>query len=397
MATFRLRHFSNPSVLRAIARERLLAFLEPHGSFFTSRGYDLPQPEDGEEIDYQQLIDIFMSPNEATPPDFVDALYLVDEMSGHEEMATLIEAAGREGVVLDDGDEHTPADIAIEVWLQNSELLERKHAEQFAYKPKSFEYYQTDREEPPVFTSLSAAKRAQLERDLNDYFEDKRRGRGARVFVYPDEHEVRFLARHGEPFKREESLAGADVGSVCYRPLKYDVVVYDRRLGELRINARLVGEKRKYRELFGEHLFGDKDCFPGTAKYTLDPLRELGADAVACGDVEGIESIVLTEVHFFWGGPQGEIEIRKAADVFAALEARGRAMPERARIIKAVFKVKFEDSKTPRSVKIRPSNIAEYTRDHDASVIEQWLGLRGFLVNEEAGQNVAVVQAVASA
>jgi hypothetical protein len=397
MATFRLRRFSNPSVLRAIAREKLLAFLTGYSDFFANRGYDLPRPDDGEDLDYQQLIDIFMSPNEATPPELVDALYLVDEMSSHEGMATLLDAAEREGIVLDDGDEHTPADIAIQVWLQNSELLERKHAEQFAYKPKSFEYYQTDHEQPPAFTSLSVAKRTLLERDLNDYFEDKRRGRSARVFVYPDEKEVRFLVRHGEPFKREESIAGADVGSVCYRPLKYDVVVYDRQLGELRINARLVGEKTKYRELFGEHLFGDKECFPGTAKYTLEPLRELGADALACGDVEGIESIALTEVHFFWGGPQGEIEIRKAADVFAALEGRGRQIPEKARIIKAVFKVKFADSKTPRSVKIRPSNIAEYTRDHDASMVEEWLRLRGFLLNEEAGQHVAVVQAVASA
>lgn len=94
MATFRLRYLSNPSVLRAIAPEKLLAFLQPHSTFFTTRGYDLPQPDDGEEIDYQKLIDIFMSPNESTPPDLVDALYLVDEMSSHEEMATLLEAAG---------------------------------------------------------------------------------------------------------------------------------------------------------------------------------------------------------------------------------------------------------------------------------------------------------------
>ena len=397
MATFRLRHVSSAHVLRAIDPDRLLAFLQPHRGFFAGRGYELPAAGTGEEIEYQRLIDIFMSPSESTPRELLDALFLVDEMSTHEGMDTLIEAASREGVTLDDGDEHSPADIAIQVWLQNSEILERKHAEQFLFKPKSFEYYQTDRDEPPPFTSLPTAVRQRLERDLDDWFEQKRRGRGTRVFAYPDEHEVRFLVRHGEPFKREESLTGADVSSVCYRPLKYDVVVYDRQLGELRINARLVGEKKLYRQQFGRHLFGDENCFPGTAKYTLEPLREYGADSVACGDIDGIESIVLTEVHFFWGGGQGEIEIRKAADVFAALEARGRQMPERARIIKAVFKVKFADSNTPRSVKIRPSNIAEYTRDCDAAVLEQWLSLRGFIVNEEAGAHGTVAQAMAGA
>jgi len=394
MATYRLRHFSSPQVLRAIAPDQLRAFLEPHRAFLASRGYELPTDE---EIDYQALIGVFMAPSESTPRELLDALFLVDEMSTHEGMDTLIEAANAEGLVLDEGEEHSPADIAIQVWLLNREILERKHAEQFAFRPKSFEYHRTDREAPPIFTSLPTAARQRLERDLDDWFAKKRRGQGARVFVFPSEREVRFLVRHGEPFKREESLAGTDVKSVCYRPLKYDVVVYDRELGELRINAQLVGEKKVYRQLFGKHLFGDENCFPGTGKYTLEPLREYGADALACGDVDGIESIVLAEVGIYWGGEQGEMEIRKAADVFAALEARGRHLPEKARLVKAVFKVKFADSKTPRAVKIRPSNVAEYTRDHDAPLVEDWLRLRGFLVNEEAPQHVAAEATVASA
>ena len=389
MATFRLRHFSNPQVLRAIAPQRLLAFLHPFQGFFAGRGYKLPNKDAVEDIDYQRLIDIFMSPSESTPRNLLDALFLVDEMSAREGMDSLLEAAHREGITLDDGDEHSPADIAIQVWLRNSNILEREHAQQFLFKPKSFEYYQTDRKEPIDFDSFSTATQQQLESELDEWFEGKRRGRGCRVFSYADESEVRFLVRHGEPFTREESLAGADISSVCYRPLKYDVVVYDRQLRELRINARLVGEKKLYRQLFGKHLFGDENYFPGTAKYTLEPLREYGADSLACGDIEGIESIVLTEVDFAWGGSQGEVEIRKAADVFAAMEARGRNMPERARIIKAVFKVKFADSSTPRSVKIRPSNIAQYTRDSDAGLIEQWLQLRGFINKDEARQHVA--------
>ncbi len=299
MATYRLRHFSSPHVLRAIAPERLLAFLHPYHSFFADRGYELPAVDADEEIEYQRLVDIFMSPSEASPRELLDALFLVDEMSTHEGMDALIEAASRDSITLDDGDEHSPADIAIQIWLCNSDILERKHAEQFVFKPKSFEYFQTDRDEPPTFASLPTATRRNLERELDDWFEEKKRGRGTRVFAYPDENEVRFLIRHGEPFKREESLAGTDVSSVCYRPLKYDVVVYDRQLGELRINARLVGEKKLYRQLFGKHLFGDENCFPGTAKYTLEPLRDAGADSLACFDIEGIESIVLTEVQFF--------------------------------------------------------------------------------------------------
>lgn len=70
-------------------------------------------------------------------------------------------------------------------------------------------------------------------------------------------------------------------------------------------------------------------------------------------------------------------------------------MPERARIIKAIFKVKFADSNTPRSVKIRPSNIAEYTRDSDAGPLELWLEQRGFILHSEVDEHGAVAEILA--
>ena len=396
MATFRLHHFSSPQVLRGISPERLLSFLHPYREFFVLCGYELPA-DGSEEIDYEQLVNIFMAPTEDTPTELVDALFLVDEMASPFGMAALIDSAEQEGYELEDGDEQTPADIAVQVWLLDPDILERKHAEQFLLKRKSFEYFQTEHDPPPEFPGFPAATRRKMEREMNDWFESKKRGRGVRVFAYLEENEIRFLVRHGEPFKREETMTGADVGSVCYRPLKYDVVVYDRQLGELRINARLVGEKRFYREQFGKHIFGDVNCFPGTAKYTLEPLREYGLASLNCFEVDEIESIVLTEAHFFWGGPYGEIEVRKASDVFAAMESSGRQLPERVRIIKAGFKVKFADSKTPRSVRISPSNIADYTRDADAAAVERWLSLRGFIVNQEAEDHREVTHALAVA
>ncbi|GIW56162.1 MAG: hypothetical protein KatS3mg082_2566 [Nitrospiraceae bacterium] len=395
MPTFRLRHFSNPETLKAIAPQRLLNFLDPFREFFASRNCTLPPVTSADGLDHQALVDVFMSPDGNTPKDLLDALFLVDEMSTPEGMDALLDAAQAAELALDPGSDHSPSDIAVQVWLLDRDILERKHAEQFLYRAKSFEYFQSDAEEPPPFNMPSLEAHRNLERELDDWFEHKKRGRGTRVFIYPKDDAVWFLVQHGEPFKREDSLQEGDVSSVCYRPLKHDVVVYDRRLGELRVNARLVGEKRLYCQQFGKHLFGDETCFPSTSKYTLEPLREYGADALACGDVQGIEWITLTEVHLFWGGAQREIEIRKALDVFAALSERQRELPEHPRIIKAVFKVKFADSKTPRSVTIRPSNIATYTRDSDAALVEQWLELRGFIVHEETTQHEAVTEILA--
>ena len=201
--------------------------------------------------------------------------------------------------------EPTPADIAIQVWLYNREILERKHAQQYLTRPRSFESFQSRRNRapwgirrPPHFTAL--------QNDLDDWFEQKKRGRGCRVFVFPKKPETWFLIRHGEPFRREGSLVNGQSSSVFYRPEKFDVVIYNDTLSELRINARSKGEKHLYRTLFGLHFFGDKDYFPREGKYTLEPLRRDGPASLVCRDIPGLEWVKLTEVHYRWGGHHQE-------------------------------------------------------------------------------------------
>jgi hypothetical protein len=389
MATFQLRRFSNPLVLRAIDPERLLAFLDPFRDFFAVRGYALPQADTDEEVDYSRLVRIFMLPDMNTPKELLDALFLVDEMSTPEGMDALLEAAKTAELPLASSDDQSPADIALQVWLLDKDIIERKHAEQSLSNSGMFEYFQTKFKKPPVFAKPTVTARKNLEKELDNWFDEKKRGRNCRVFIYPQKDEVAFLVRHGKPFAREESQDGAKVSSVCYRPIKYDVIVYDKKLGELRINSQLVGEKKLYCRQFGKHFFDDEDCFPGKNKYTLEPLREYGSESLACGDVEGIESITLVELEVFWGGAYRVRETIKADDVFADCRERQKEFPPGGRITKAVFKVKFMDSKTPRLVKIKPSNIAKYARESDAKMVEQWLQLRGFIVTEKNKKNEA--------
>lgn len=382
MATYNLRRFSHPGGLKAIKKEHLLAILMPHQGFLSARGVTLPPSTSVDGLDYEGLVNVFMTPNTDTPPMLANALYFIHEMATTEGMDELLDEAEKKDIQLDAGPDPTPADVAAQIWLQDKELLERKHAEQYLTRPRSFEYYQTDASPIPLFEVPTRKTLAALEADLDNWFERKKRGRGSKVFIYPKEKEIWFLVRHGEPYKRESSIEDGESSSVFYRPEKHDVLVYTPSLGELRMNAASKGEKELYRKQFGLHLFGNEDFFPETGKYTLDPLRKDGPASLVCTDVEGMEWVKLTEVHFFWGGTEEEREIRKADDIFAALEARGRSMPAKARITRASFQVKFTDSKTPRTVTIRPSNIAQYTRDHDSTIIEEWLGERGFIKKE---------------
>ena len=190
MATFRLPHFSSPEILRAVDRRRLIAFFEPHRAFFHARGVELPAAGSDAEPDHEALAAVFLSPDERTPRDLIDALYYVDGMATPAAMADLIESARAAGVPLDAADDVSPADLAVQVWLRAPDLLERRHAEQFLRNPKSFDHFSTADPDAGVFVPPSAEAYRRLEESLNDWFEQKKRGRTAKVFVPPEAREA---------------------------------------------------------------------------------------------------------------------------------------------------------------------------------------------------------------
>jgi hypothetical protein len=134
-------------------------------------------------------------------------------------------------------------------------------------------------------------------------FARKNRGRGVWVFAYPQEDRtIWFLVRHGDPYRRENILARGEQSSVAFRPLKFDVVIFDSALGELRVHAKQPWEVRDFRLEFGLYLFGDMNFFSAAPKYTLDPLRTDGPESLRCAELCGIKHVTLREVYLLWGG-----------------------------------------------------------------------------------------------
>jgi hypothetical protein len=379
--TFRLHRFSHVNTIKAIQPSYLLALLEPYQAYFKGRGVKLGAVN-GHELDYEGLRDELMSLDPSAPPKLMDDLYYVHEMSddnGMDELlAAIEELPSSERIELDLPPDPTPADVAVQVRLQAPELLERRHAERFLTKKRSFEYYQPKEGADLTFRMPTKKQLAALEAALDDRLDELKRGRNSKVFIYEKDDGVWFLVRHGQPCKRESTVTEDGSGTVYFRPETHDVLRYDPQSGDLSLNAETKKIGVLYREKLGLHLFGDAMFFPGTAKYTLEPLLRDGEDCLVCSDVEGMEWVKLKEVHYAWGGPESEIEIRKANDLFAAYRRRDRGLPK-GRMMRANFAVKFADSKAPRTVSIRPSNVASFTRDGDAVLVEQWLIKRGFV------------------
>ena len=394
MATFKLRRFASADALKRIRPRILRTLLAPHAPYFAERGIHVNGAAAENGLDYEALAGFLVDPDEGMPQDLIDALFISNEMATEEGMQTLLSTIDRmnpsDRPDLGDTSDVTPCDVAIAVWLHSPDLLEREHAERVVANKKSFLSFLARERPTTPFTPPSRDRIRALERSLGDWFAEKKKSDVVRVLVYPKSDEVWFLVRHGDTFRREGAVKDGQSSSVFYRPEKHDVVVYNPVVGELRVNAVTKGEKDLYRRKFGLHLFGDEDHFPDSLKkYTLEPLQVHGKAALACADVEGIDSIHLTEVTYFWGGAYNEMEIRRASDIFAALEARERELLSNVRISGAKFRVKFSDSKTPRSVNVRPPNVATFTRDDDGKHVEEWLRQREFLVPrpEESGDD----------
>ena len=404
MATFTLRRFTNPVTLKSIRPDNLVALLDRHRAYFTRRGVALvqsaavlrvaepravygsaaPKVEPANGIDYEGVARVLMTPDETTPRDLVDDLFFVDEMATPEGMDALREEIDRlplpQRRKIDLGPDPTPADVAVMVRLHAPDILENKHAESLLVSKRSFQYFQPASGNGKPFTMPTDEQLRDLEAAFDDAFDNMKRGRNSKVFVFDRPDEVWMLVRHGDPCKRESALEAAGSSSVYYRPEVFDVVRYDRRTGELSVSA---GSCKKiydlYREKFGLHLFGDALHFPaGKAKFTLDPLRAEGEESLVCVDVDGMEEVVLREIHYYWGGPEHEVEIRKASNIFEALKRKNRRIPDSARISKAKFEVKFTDSKAKRMVTVTNSNVTSFTRDSDSTAVEAWMTRRGF-------------------
>lgn len=394
MPTFNPRRFTEPKVLRSIGREHLLAFLGRFESYLAGCGVSLPSNDD---IDYDRLSVVLASAAHDPPLELVDALYLLAYLSTDEGLNALVEVAAEMGIALP-GDDLTPADVAVRIWLVDPTLLEQQQARLYVHGKRSFDYFPMRRAGDVVPKSRKPTPKAlrDIERDLSKWFVEHKRGGRCEVRAFPEAHRTLFLVKHGEPLRREEVDSQAQ-SSLLYRPMKYDVVVHEQALGELRVNAQTVGEKSLYCQTFGKHLLGDPEFFGDADKHTLDPLRVDGEESLNCEGIGGgIDWIRLVEVQYLWPGDPIETEVRRSKDIFRGLRSRGKSMPQRPKIIAAKFEVKFTNSKSSRRVKVTPNN-ATFVQDDDSDAVTRWLEARDFVVGRKSGdaheQSEAMVEA----
>ena len=385
MSVYHLKRLSRPDTLRLINPKLLLRLLRPYRGFFAGQGMEFSAGQAGAKLDLQRLGDILADPEPSPPRQLADALYYINELSTPEGMDALLPVVQDKRQLSFLTGLESPADVAVRAWIKDPAIVQRKHAEIFAAKPRRFEYYQSYTDPPPPVPELTAQLLGKIEKYLDDAYTAKGRGRGARITPFQYDQDHLFIVRHGDPNRREGALEGEKETSVFYRPLKFDVVGYSALSGTLRVNARTKWENSLYRNAFGRFLFGAIDHFPQERLYTLEPLRQEGC--LACADAAPIKVVNVTELQLRWPGAYGECQTHRAPDVLAAIRHRKAEIPFNAHIESASFAVFVFGQDNPMRVTLVPPNIARFTHDGETQLIEHWLSLRGFMLRKVGKTN----------
>ncbi len=318
-------------------------------------------------VELTHLSDVLMTTESGIPPEVANALYAVHEVAVEENTELLEMLASSEEVPLEP--DSTLLELALSLWMSAPKALKWVHQHQSCERKRSFEYFSTAGDASSDF-SLSAEGIRQLEQSLSYYFKKKDWGHGCRISHRSQPNEHWFLVSHGERYKRQATWEEGRMGTIGFRPERYDLIIYDALTEELCVNAQTPTQREHYRKLFGFYLFGQENYFPGRSKYTLEPLLRDGATALFTGDIPEIESVRLSELSYVIDGNYEEVVTHKAYDVFASMEQHREHIPPGARLLKATFKLRYTGHSKERTLTLKPSNVALYTRDGDGPILD---------------------------
>jgi hypothetical protein len=141
--------------------------------------------------------------------------------------------------------------------------------------------------------------------------------------------------------------------------------------------ARFLDARRRRQWLSRNHLPVSLRV-PG---FTLDPLRDLGSDALVVIDVPGIVKITLCAITVIYSNGHCDTRSCRSDDLFEARSPQGAphpAIPRAGKLTRAVLRVQFADAAVPRAVELWPPQTLHLVHAADAEPVGRWLVRRRF-------------------
>lgn len=388
-----LKRFTSVRNLRGLGRPLLKEFFARFSEELKECKATLP-PDTLENDDqyFKKLADVFFSPKKL-PPKMTDVLEAVIELADDKGVADLTIAAKEKNLPIDWTMQRTNLDIVMQVWLLDEELMLKMHNEHRLVRTTKFMYWGT--KTPPAermaFTPPTDAVLELVRKAVDEWCVENHRGEDT-VTITPHnlDGEWWYLIQHGGTMSRlAESKGNQKTETLFYRPGKDDVLVYNIERDEIRIHTGSKAEWELYRKEFGQRLRGDPNYFSERKNFKLDPLRKDVDKALSVEGLPDIRRITLQELEMSFGGDFDDRTIRKSDDMVASAVERSKdgkeikAVPDKGKLVRAVFEMEFVKCTKPRRVTIRIPDTLNVGRTGDVKAVHDWLTLREFRAMDE--------------
>lgn len=380
-----IRRLTKPDVFRQIEESRRLRLCSIFMAYFESAGYSLP--DDPAALDVNRVVMVLADADRTAPQDLIDALFLIDQMAtvgGRDALKRVLDDANAD---LPETLEWSPADLAVEAWLRDPQLLSCAYASQLSTRSRTLQLFLVQDDVTIVADPTSPDTCGRIKAELSSRL--MRIDRAAEVEIFPFRFEggIRYVVQRGGVYTRHGVWnRGTAPSTIGYQPLEYDLVVFDAIRRELAVKRDPAAEQTALREAFSCGLASDAKAFSLPAVLDLAPIRAIGEGCLWCRDVPGMHHVRLTAIKRSLQPALKHTNEDRASDLFRAWETSWARQPQFGQILKAELEIEFDDSSTPRSVSLSRGASVRLARDDDGELVNEWLRRRGFILGPEEAE-----------
>ena len=384
------RIFSSAEQLGRFSPALLIRFAHKHPEDFKAliESGVIPPEDQADKLDLAAMVPILTSTG--VSEELADALFMINAIASPKNRGLLESEMKRRSIILPTPPAESHADFVLRAWLHDPRLLEAAAFRVVMAARRSFAYFvPTETTVAAGIPTVTEATLSALNAKIRTNLGPKSRGRGLTIIPYLDSPAADwYLIRrsrlperitfHNEEEKEEHK-------SVWLRV--FDVVVFDRLTGVLKVNCR-EGIEDVYRTAFGSVYARDMLFFDDRSIFTLAPLRSADITTLDCRDIDGLTHVALEYCEFErYRFNTLMKESVQTGDWYAEVAGRSSPVPEGASVpSQAVFQISFTGRKNPTKCHVHQGNRLAFGRDEHAGPIEEFLRKRGFM------QHVSVIR-----
>ena len=298
MATLMFRKFTHTHVLKACGVALLEQFFDRFRVSISDAALVFPVPSKGEKEEneyFREVMQLFREP-EKLPDDLCEVLYQIDGLSSSETADRLTSVADSEGVVLQNKDDPSDPEVALQIWLAKPDVFKKEYDSQKLINLRTFTKFLAYDPGPMTFQLPTAEQLAEMADAMRGWLKKYHRGEDLWITNSEMHGEWWFVIEHGERVNRTGTIENRKRKIRRFRPDKDDVLVYDPKTNAIRVCAGTIGVKRQLRDAFGLVFFGTKKYFDKEEVYRFEPICEDPDQALDPEGLKGIEEILFIGV-----------------------------------------------------------------------------------------------------